>query len=354
MSAPNPADGAHPAARRRHWIGAAKALLAVGILAFLFYRLRGAEGLVRLVHEPKQWGLLALGQALVIVGLSLNYVRWWVLVRALGLNFSLGDAFRLGSLGFLISQVAPGSVGGDLFKAVFVAREQPGQRTEAVASVLIDRVVGLYAMLLVATFGRLLAGGVSIDGPVAALANVVAALTIVGSIGIALLMTPPLTGPAMQEWVRRLPIAGATLGRLVEAAAAYRSERRYLFAAIAIGCGTHTMFVLAIWLIGRGLPVHAPTLSETFLVGPLSLSAGALPLTPSGLGVAEAAMGQLFKALSYSENDGLLVGLAYRVMTYVMAAVGGVYYVNARRTVAQVLHEAEELAEEEAAADDHR
>ena len=36
---------------------------------------------------------------------------------------------------------------------MFIAREQPGKRTEAVASVLIDRVVGLYAMILVATAG---------------------------------------------------------------------------------------------------------------------------------------------------------------------------------------------------------
>ncbi len=57
---------------------------------------------------------------------SLTFVRWYLLVRALGLHFRLLDAFRLGFLGYLFNFVSVGSVGGDLFKAIFIAREQPG------------------------------------------------------------------------------------------------------------------------------------------------------------------------------------------------------------------------------------
>jgi hypothetical protein len=41
-----------------------------------------------------------------------------------------------------------------------------------------------------------------------------------------------------------------------------------------------------------------------------------------------------------------LIAIAYRVMTYVMAAIGAAYYLRARRAVDQVLHEAEELVDE--------
>jgi uncharacterized membrane protein YbhN (UPF0104 family) len=83
-----------------------------------------------------------------------------------------------------------------------------------------------------------------------------------------------------------------------------------------------------------------------FVIGPLSLAAGAIPITPSGLGVFEAALGQLYRAVGLAEGDGYLVGLTSRVMTYVMAAVGAVYYLNARRAVKEVLHEADEVADE--------
>src|SRR5262245_50011188 len=138
MTPSQPAAVDHAAAhRRRVAIGVAKFTLAFGILAVLFYRLRGQDVFTRLVNEPKNWGALLAAQFLVLAAISLNYVRWYVLVRALELDFRLGDAFRLGSIGMLINQILPaGSVGGDLLKAVFIAREQPGKRTEAVASVL--------------------------------------------------------------------------------------------------------------------------------------------------------------------------------------------------------------------------
>ena len=336
--------------RRQVWLGVAKVLLALGILAYLFYRIRGHEVFRRLVVEPKHWGYLAAAQGLIIAGISLNFVRWFLLVRALGLDFHLRDALRLGTLGHMLNQVSPGAVGGDLFKAVFIAREQPERRTEAVATVVIDRVVGLYGMLLVASCGWMLIGGSGPTPPALQTMSLVAAgFAIAGTLGIVALMTPAITGPRVQQTVTRLPGIGHTLGRLVEAAAVYRSRRRYLFAAILLACTTHTLLVTSLWFIGRGLPVLAPPLAATFVVGPVSLMAGAIPLTPAGLGTTELAMNNLYVSVGSHEGDGLLVAITYRVMTYVMAAVGAVYYVNARRTVAQVMHEAEDLAEKEAA-----
>jgi uncharacterized protein (TIRG00374 family) len=274
--------------------------------------------------------------------LSLNFIRWFLLVRALELDFHVRDAFRLGSLGHLLNQVSPGSVGGDLFKAMFIAREQPTRRTEAVATVVIDRVVGLYGILLVATAGQVIAGrGVELTGALRTLALVVAAFAVVGTVGILLLMTPAFTGPKMREWAAGFPAIGGTLARLIDAAAAYRDRRGYLFAAILVACCTHTLLVTAIWLIGQGLPVDAPDFGTTFLVGPMSLCAGAIPLTPSGLGTFEAAMEELYRLVGCTPGTGASVAITYRAMTYVMAALGAVYYLNARKTVKEVLHEAE-------------
>lgn len=335
--------------RRRVAIAAVKLALAAGIFAFLFYRLRseGSDVFSRLVNEPKHWQYLALAQCMVIAGTTLNFFRWYLLVRALGLDFHLRDAFRLGALGHLLNQVSFGSVGGDLFKAVFIAREQPTKRTEAVASVVIDRVVGLYAMLIVACAGYLIAGESSAsNAAIQSLLALVATLLAIGTAGIGLLMTPAVTGPKVCEWAAGLPVVGHTLARLIEAAAAYRHRREYLFFAIACACCTHTLLVLAIWSIGQGLPMAAPSLAATFLVGPMSLAAGALPLTPSGLGTFEAAMDALYHAVGAQEGDGLMVALAYRVMTYVVAGLGAIYYLNARKTVSRVMHEAEDLADE--------
>jgi hypothetical protein len=316
----------------------AKLALAVGILGVLFYSLRGNESFGRILRERKDWRLLGLAQLAVLAAITINFTRWYLLVRALRLDFSLADAFRLGSLGHMLNQVSPGSVGGDLFKAMCIAREQPQRRTEAVASVVIDRVVGLYGILLVATAGTLLAGRQTpLAGPLKTMATLIAIFAAVGTLGIGVLMTPVFTRPRMREAAGRVPGIGATLVKLIDAAAAYRSHRTYLFAAIFAACCTHTLLVTAIWLTGRGLPLDAPNLGATFLVGPMSLTAGAIPLTPSGLGTFEAAMEELYRLVGSSAGVGASVAITYRAMTYVMAGVGAIYYISARKSVRSVL-----------------
>lgn len=330
------AAGRAPGAnRRRTLIGVAKAALAIGILGVLVYRLRGEDVFQRLLYEPKHWGYLAGAQALVCTAITINYLRWYVLVRALGLNFRVADAFRLGSIGMLINQVLPaGSVGGDLFKALFIAREQPGRRTEAVASVVIDRVVGLYGMMLVASAGYLLgATAGELGRPVELLGRTVVVAAIVGGLGITVLLSPLLASDRVRGSLARVPAAGATLLRLADAAGAYRHRVRYLAGAVVLACCTHTLFVTSFWCIGRGLPVTAPEMATMYVIGPLSMAAGALPVTPGGLGVFEAALDKLYIYVGAPPGDGLFVALTYRVTTYVMAAIGAIYYITARRSI---------------------
>jgi uncharacterized protein (TIRG00374 family) len=325
----------------------AKLALAAGILGWLVYQLRGEDLFTRLVQEPKVWSRLAIAQVTVLAAFSINIVRWYLLVRALDLQFHLGDAFRLGSLGFMLNQVAPGSVGGDLFKAAFIAKEQPGRKTEAVATVVIDRVVGLYAMLLVATCGRGLSRSASESHVgLQTLSTIVAVLAVAATVGLAVILSWDLAAPRLLAAVQRVPLVGHTATRLLTAVAAYRHRRRYLLWAIGLSGVAHVLLVLAFWQLSQGLPVYAPSLSQMMLVGPMSLVAGAIPVTPAGLGTLEAAMDSLFTTVGAAPGDGFLVALAYRVGTYVVASLGGIYYFTARGKVDRLLHDAEELADQ--------
>ena len=51
-----------------------------------------------------------------------------------------------------------GVVGGDLVKAVMLGREQRNKQASVVASVIVDRVIGLYVLFVVATAAILATG----------------------------------------------------------------------------------------------------------------------------------------------------------------------------------------------------
>ena len=80
----------------------------------------------------------------------ITFARWHQLVRAQGLTFSLRDAVRLGFIGNVFNLVIPGAVGGDVIKAAFLCRMQPDKKPQAVASMVLDRILGLLGLFLLA------------------------------------------------------------------------------------------------------------------------------------------------------------------------------------------------------------
>lgn len=337
----------HPSKRRRWLIALVKLAIAVAILYFLFGRIQSSDGFSRLVSEPKNWYYLGAACAAVMVGFSLSFVRWCLLVRALGMDFHLRDAFRLGTLGFMFSQISLGSIGGDLLKAVFIAREQHGKRTEAVATVLIDRAIGMHAMLIIGSLGLLLVETQMTDEAlVRHLRWVVWTALGVLTLGFVWAMSPLATGQRVRDTADKVPLIGHTLHRLIDATATYHQRKRSVLACLCLGMVTHMLLISAFWLIGLGLPIHKPSLAECASVVPPCLLAGTLPVTPGGIGTLEGAVEFFYSKIGAADGDGTFVALAYRAMVYVLAAVGAGYYLTARKKIDSLLEEAEELAEE--------
>ncbi len=147
---------------------------------------------------------------------------------------------RLGFLGYLLNFVSVGSVGGDLFKAVFVAREYPGRRAQAVATVVLDRIVGLFAMFVVASAALLLTGQLQRAGPeLRIICQMTLVVTGVATAGIAVVLLPGFTTGALSEFIRQLPKVGPTLSRLIDALRLYRRQLRVLACALLLSFGVH-------------------------------------------------------------------------------------------------------------------
>ena len=327
---------------KKTFVTIVKFAISGGILAYLLVQAQRHQSFDELRSQPKDWPLLGLAWALAFTGVCLSFVRWYLLVRALGMRFRMQDAFRLGFLGYLFNFVSVGSVGGDLFKAVFLAREQPGRRTEAVATVIVDRVIGMFSLFLLASTGILLTGamgeGNSIQVQTIARATLLA--TAIGSAVVALLLVPAATGPKMLGLVGAVPKVGKVLSSLVSAARVYRDKLPVLLAGCAISLTTHALFTLAVYCIACGLPGAHPPLATHFVIVPMGMAAGGLPLPLGALGAMEYVLDYLYRKVSAS-NQGLVVALGYRLVTVVIAMVGAGIYLASRREVQELMHEAE-------------
>ena len=242
-----------------------------------------------------------------------------------------------------------GIVGGDLLKAVMLSHEHPGCRGKVVASVIMDRIVGLYILFVVASAGILLTGFYWQETTylVHQLCLWTLVLTVVGGIGIAVVMATPVLDSRWVHNLSKLRRIGPAMGSLMEAMRMYRRDRAVLLLSAVMTVGVHCLLSISMYFVTRGLvtpdlPNYVPFHLE-FVVYPMSSVASTIPLP---MGPFEAVFFSLYThaapALAISESQALVVALVFRLITVLLAAVGFCYYLGARREVAEVMHEVEE------------
>ena len=129
--------------------------LAFGLLGLVIWRNR--EKIHEVFSRPLDCEVARAGRwRSTWPGMVSTFVRWFFLVRVIEPRFTLRAAVLLGFIGNVFNLVIPGAVGGDLIKAAYLVRMQI-KKTQAIASMVIDRILGLLGLFILAT----IAGGLA-------------------------------------------------------------------------------------------------------------------------------------------------------------------------------------------------
>lgn len=331
----------HPAIK-----SVARLLIPIGILWWLVYW--NWDQVRELAQQEKDWRLFA--AAFLICGMAavLTFVRWYLLVWAQQLPFRLRDAVRLGILGYVFNFVAPGLVGGDLFKAIFLAREQE-RRTVAIATVLLDRIIGLLALFWVGAIASLFYLRMIAQNPSLRLMSYLLwGCSVGGAVLLAAFSSPTIYRWQWVQRLTRLPWVGDRLAELYRAVGIYRQNVRVVVVAWAMSLLCHTGFIFSFHLVAMALGGEwYPTLGKHFLIFPLAIFVGAVVPLPGGMGATEGAFWWLYGfigpasiELDVARGVGLGNGLGYRVVMLGIAAIGGFVYLLRRREIARLMRRA--------------
>ncbi len=317
-----------------------KYVLAFGVLGFVVWWnwMPGDEsGLEHLWNkhvvqrEPIGVGYLALGFSLLVASSLLTLVRWYFLVRAQDLPFRMKDAFRLGFIGFFCNNFLPGSVGGDVVKAAGIARGQK-RRTVAVATVLMDRAIAVWAMVwMVAILGVIFWSNGMLEGASATAAKriVRSACIIVAASAFVWLLLGFLPQRRADKFAWRLssiPKVGHSAAELWRAVWMYRCRQKSVYLALVLTWIGQFGFVLAFYFSVLTLwdpqagPI--PTLAEHFLLVPVGLIIQAAPLFMGGAGIGEAGFGGLYVWFGSAAAIAVVGSLVMRVCTWTFAIIG--------------------------------
>jgi glycosyltransferase 2 family protein len=340
--------------RSRLW-AAFKYVLGISIIVWLFWANwhkidpHGNDvGIATALERPINFGALVLAAIICALSVLLTFVRWFVLVRAQGLPFTVTNALRLGMIGYYLSQFLPGSVSGDLFKAAFLAREQ-SRRTVAVATVLIDRALGLCALFWLVTLTGAFFWGTGLvatltanDTGYAVLESIFRGATILcgGTLAFWLILgfLPQRRADIFAGRLRKIPKLGGPLAEFWGAVWMYRCRSRAILLALGMAIIGHIGFVFTFYFCALALssPDQIPPLQTHFLLVPVAMTIQAGMPTPGGMGGGEWAYGELYNLLGFSMASGLLGSIVQRVVIWIISFTGYLVYLRMRPSLQAV------------------
>jgi hypothetical protein len=276
----------------------------------------------------------------------ITLIRWWTLVRAQDIPLPLSDAIRLGSVGIFFNTFLPGSVGGDIIKAAFIVRERKDRRTIAVATILLDRAIALWALFfLMAVAGSIFWAAGQLDKPAAQ-----RLVIMIGSLVGVSLTTWFLLG-LLPQWraqrfagrLARLPKVGHALAEVWNAVWIYRCRQRSVAVALVLSWIGHLGFILVYFWAAQTLtpPSQVPSLAEHFVIVPIGMVIQALPLLPGGVGISELGFGELYQLVGYAVAAGVLMSLVKRVADWILGGACYLVYLRMKPAIQAAVHEAE-------------
>jgi hypothetical protein len=307
-------------------VTALKVAIVLGLLAVVLWT--NQEEIRQVLSRPIRWDRFGLGFLFLLSGITLAAVRWYLLVAALGLPFPVLDALRLAFIGIFFCEVLPGAVGGDVVRAACLCQAHPTRRGLAIASIVVDRFLGLAGLFAIAVLAGAV-GWARLDPPVRRLV-LFASVTQVVVLGVlTIAFSPALYRPLARRVAGRRRLSRA-LSELTVMGTVYRSRLPVVALGLGLAMVTHWLNVLSFYEVNQALFPTTPSLAEHFLVVPLVLFSTAIPLPFGALGASEQISGELFKLAASS--SGAVAMMGFRVLLYGAAILGlGAYLARLRQ-----------------------
>jgi uncharacterized membrane protein YbhN (UPF0104 family) len=323
-----------------------KLLVALGLMAYLWRSGAIDFAAVGTALTNPAWFVPALLTA--FASMAIITIRWWLLLRLEKIELPLADALKLTLVGQFWNNVLPGAVTGDFVKMYYIGRKSPDKKAEAYATVMIDRVVGLAALIYVGFFAAMTNREFVLapdheklrltfyGNTILAVGFTVGILALVLGVGRQSFFAEKLRGSSLPaiEGIRR---GYRTLIRLGE-------RPSILFASFALGMLSHALLVVIGIVSARALGETSLGLPTQGFVIPIGLLVNSIPIgLPGGLGAGEKAFQELYIWAGAAATLGANVMLLLRIAQLGWGLVGGVIYIFDRKALAPALEPTAEV-----------
>lgn len=308
---------------RQHVFAVFRTALGLGLVVYLV--VSGTIDGAALIGLAQHWPVAVVALGCMFGAACLASWRLCLLMQPQALHLSFSASLRLTLIGLFFNTCLPGATGGDIVRIYYAAKDNPGRRIEIVTIFLLDRVAGMFSILLLPLllspfFAQALASQTILQTLLWATAFGLSMMIV----GMGCAMSARVCASRVVSWLLQQLPRGQYLARVLVTCQTAGSHLGSLGGSLIVSLGVHMLMTLATLLIVQVTRPEGVSLLMALLI-PLGFVANALPLTPGGLGVGEAAFDQLFQLAGFT--GGAVALLGWRLLMLLIGLPGLVVYI---------------------------
>lgn len=257
----------------------------------------------------------------------INNYRWQLLLHGQNIEVSYWDTLKLTFIGLFFNLAMPGSIGGDVLKAYYITKSYPHAKLKVVSSVLVDRIVGLYSVVLIAFFAVLFQWErIRQVPPLHALSIFIFILVGVFSAFFALSFSRRVRRHSTTDKLMDAMPASNLVRKVYNGIHAFRGGQKQFIIGVFLSLISQSQMIFFLYVIARelGFSVDVGTF---FFVFPVGFMATAIPISPAGVGVGQVVFLTLFQWYTGAEGTiGPTMITINQVSQAVWSLAGAVFY----------------------------
>jgi uncharacterized protein (TIRG00374 family) len=237
-----------------------KLSLAVAVLIFIFKKMDMDQLQATLAATAGEWPWLLGGFILCLIPILLCMIRWKMILDAQNMHLGWSRVNSIFFIGLFFNSFMIGPTGGDLVKAYYTARETNHKKTEAISTIFIDRVIGLFALALIVGTMILVRWQFFMASPVSrayAWPALAACALVIGGGVVAFSVHLFELCPWIKRWnhIRLIGKILETVERIYNAFYVCRANPKLLLRLIITSIIVQTSFVAVGWCVGNALTI---------------------------------------------------------------------------------------------------
>jgi hypothetical protein len=290
---------------------------SLALITWILYKVDRRQ-LYETIRSVDPWLALLAVIAYAVVNLLCTW-RWQVLLAARNVTAGFWRLFRYYLNGLFFSNFLPTTIGGDLARAYLVA-DDCNKRSEALASVLVDRVIGLFGVILTGVVGLVL---VARTGQEVALLKAMAIVIVSALLVVILFLNKTLVRKF--RWVLKIPLMERIEHHVIDfyhSIYAYRTHPMTVVLAFTLSLLVQVMVVASAYLVALSMHLSI-AIRPFFLYMPVIGAVSMVPVSINGWGLQEGAFIVFFGRAGLVRAEALSLGFLFHLVALLVSLAGG-------------------------------